>query len=51
MVLHIFIFFPNLVEMIQFDKYVFVQMGWFNHQLGMDGYTDGWLDGWMDGMM
>ena len=29
---NIFIFTPEIGEMIQFDEHIF-QMGWFNHQL------------------
>ena len=29
----LFIFIPIPGEMIQFDEHIFVQMGWFNHQL------------------
>jgi len=32
---YIFMFTPNLVEMIQFDFRIFFYMGWFNHQLEM----------------
>ena len=31
----LFIFTPNLGEMIQFDEHIF-QTGWFNHQLGSE---------------